>query len=82
MADYCRQCTRDFLGKELADQNDMRGLCGSEEMAAVLCEGCGVSFVLDDGTCIGPCRRFHENGPAAQKIEREVTDAERASEAR
>lgn len=55
MADFCKQCTADVFGVEYADNNDMAGLCRDDEVAGVLCEHCGNTWVTSDGTCVGPC---------------------------
>ena len=55
MADFCRQCTIVVFGEEYADKNDMQGLCEPDEMAAVLCEHCGHTWVDNEGVCLGNC---------------------------
>ena len=56
MADFCRQCSIEYFGK---DYEDFKGLTTPEdekqEMAAVvLCEGCGHIQVDNAGNCISP----------------------------
>lgn len=42
MADFCHQCTFDMFGEEMAPFNDMvNSKLDDDEMATVLCEGCG-----------------------------------------
>ena len=42
MADFCFSCTFELFGEEYADKNDFVGLCKEDEVAMVLCEGCGL----------------------------------------
>lgn len=62
MADFCRQCSKDvdpnFPGDDLAK------LCEEDKAIAVLCEGCGETWVDSEGTCIGPC-----NNPSHKRKE-------------
>ena len=49
MADFCFSCTFELFGEEYADKNDFVGLCKEDEVATVLCEGCGLIEVNHDG---------------------------------
>ena len=52
MADFCWDCCWEHLGVE-GKLNDMKGLCGKEEIARVLCEGCGEVWVDSEGKVLG-----------------------------
>ncbi len=52
MADFCQQCSIEHFNK---DFEDMAMLCTEEEIVQVLCEGCGPTWVVRSGQCIGPC---------------------------
>lgn len=52
MADFCYQCTLEYFGPRFAKKNDMRGLVQKDEIAGVLCEGCGYIIVDHKGKCI------------------------------
>ena len=57
MADFCKQCSIDVFNK---DFEDMKNLCKPEEMASVLCEGCGFCYVNSQGECISKdCLKKH-----------------------
>ena len=58
MADFCWDCTETKLGVD-GDQNDFVGVCGNEEVACVLCEGCGIIYVDNNG------KRLPEKGEAS-----------------
>jgi hypothetical protein len=46
MADFCKTCSIRVFGE---DMKDLAGLCQEDEMAQVLCEGCGYIWVDKDG---------------------------------
>ena len=48
MADFCWDCAEKHLGIE-GELNDMRELCEEDEIAHVLCEGCGQITVDNKG---------------------------------
>ena len=51
MADFCKQCSIDMFGE---DTKDHANLCPSETgpyYVAVICEGCGYTYVDETGTC-------------------------------
>jgi hypothetical protein len=48
MADFCWDCCEKHLGVE-GKLNDLRGLCEDDEIAHVLCEGCGQTAVDSEG---------------------------------
>ncbi len=50
MADFCKACSTDMFGK---DYHEMAGLCPTiNDVAIVLCEGCGPIFVNSNGECV------------------------------
>lgn len=56
MADYCKQCSIQYFGE---DHKDLAGLISTTRVNLrlckhVLCEGCGSTFVDNDGVCVGP----------------------------
>lgn len=53
MADFCWQDTLEVFGEEWVEKNDMKGLCGPDEMVGVLCESCGWTYVDSEGKCLG-----------------------------
>lgn len=65
MADFCKQCSIELLGK---DFGDMKGLSTEEDTknglyCVVLCEGCGSIQVDHEGSCISEdCFRKHGKG--------------------
>lgn len=48
MAEFCKACAEELRAK----QSDFIGICGSEDMAQVLCEGCGNIWVDTEGRCL------------------------------
>ena len=60
MADFCQGCSED-----LGIPNGLSGLLTKSEVEdnlvmQVICEGCGVTFVNNDGKCVDPaCLRNH-----------------------
>lgn len=64
MADFCKQCSIAMFGE---DTGDLKGLGNGKPLPKghgwqVLCEGCGPTLVLDDGSCMGNCIiKEHEN---------------------
>jgi hypothetical protein len=66
MADFCKQCSEELFGK---DFEDLKGLSRehSEPLAPgegyiVICEGCGLTVVDEDGKCISDCMKHHDKG--------------------
>lgn len=61
MADFCKRCSLDLFDK---DYGDMKGLCGVDEVALVLCEGCGQCWVDSEGRCTSTdCLKKHGSNP-------------------
>lgn len=62
MADYCLQCSVTLGAPE--GWSDMAGLFEDDpedpKCVAVLCEGCGFTFVDVDGKCVGPHQYPHD----------------------
>lgn len=57
MADFCKQCSIELFDR---DFKDMSSLCGPDEIALVLCEGCGQCWVDSDGICMSKdCLKKH-----------------------
>ncbi len=56
MADFCKQCSLIVWGE---DYGDLANLCKAGEMASVLCEHCGPTWVDCNGRCIGNCIEDH-----------------------
>lgn len=56
MADFCKQCSTEILCE---DFRDMAGIAKNGEIAFVICEGCGFTWVNEDGECVGNCDRKH-----------------------
>lgn len=56
MAEFCKQCA-DKMGFE----PDFVGIAAPDHMIAVICEGCGLTWVDHTGTCIGDCLERHFN---------------------
>jgi hypothetical protein len=52
MADFCRTCTIELFGAELADKNDMIGSFGDDSMQLGLCEHCGPGWFDNKGNRI------------------------------
>lgn len=52
MAEFCNQCSIRVFGE---DFGDFYGLCKQGEVVAVLCEGCGPTFVDHLGNCTVDC---------------------------
>ena len=48
MAEFCKQCSTELFNR---DFGDLRRLCGTDEQALVLCEGCGQCWVNYEGEC-------------------------------
>lgn len=69
MADYCWQCTHDLVGPAFVEKNDFAFIYDLEDdcMAAVLCEGCGTTWVNKAGYCLGHCEEHHEQEHANNK---------------
>lgn len=55
MADFCKQCAEEILGRDEGDlahnTEAIRYYC--------ICEGCGFTVVDKSGKCIGACLRKH-----------------------
>ena len=56
MADFCKQCSEELFGE---DFKDLAGLGDGSKLEEgfgwqALCEGCGPTYVNDDGECITP----------------------------
>ena len=49
MADFCRQCSETNFGE---DSKDLAGIAEKGKSAEVLCEGCGFTYVNEDGECV------------------------------
>lgn len=49
MADFCKQCSVETWGE---DTNDFSFNAPDGFVTAVLCEGCGPTYVKNDGTCV------------------------------
>ena len=62
MADFCRQCYREYFGR---DDSDMANLTNAQDWASgraviELCEGCGAIQVDPQGNCVSPdCMMKH-----------------------
>lgn len=81
MADFCRQCTVELFGPEVADKNDMIGLVTEDQTklglaANVLCEGCGPTQVDHTGKCLGGCM-VKKHGPPPGEDQGELVPATR-----
>ena len=64
MADFCKQCSIEIYGedcKDLYDLNDGEKLKPGSGWK-VLCEGCGITLVDNEGKCINKdCKKHGEN---------------------
>lgn len=49
MADFCKQCSAEFLD---LDNSDFVDLCNPGFTIVVLCEGCGPTEVDSNGVCV------------------------------
>lgn len=62
MADFCKQCSIDIFGedfKELAGQLT-EAQVAQGMLARSICEGCGFTYVNQDGECCDPhCLKKH-----------------------
>jgi hypothetical protein len=58
MADFCKECSEHIFGK---DYGDLKGLCNEDEVARVICEGCGITYVDHLGKCDGKCLNPEHN---------------------
>ncbi|NOR27652.1 MAG: hypothetical protein GQ540_03875 [Lutibacter sp.] len=73
MAEFCKQCSIDMFGKDFGDFKYMgngeklKEGCGWQ----VLCEGCGPTFVDDEGVCIYPYCEKHKGSWLAKNITRD-----------
>lgn len=47
MAEFCKQCA-----EEMGFEPDFVGLCNEEQVAVVICEGCGPTMVNHKGECV------------------------------
>jgi hypothetical protein len=57
MADFCKQCSIQIFGK---DFEEMSGLCRDDQLALVICEGCGPVQVNHLGECVSAdCVKEH-----------------------
>lgn len=56
MADYCKQCSVEYFGE---DYRELAGLCKPDEIASVICEGCGFIHVNHLGECVTDCESGH-----------------------
>ena len=55
MANYCRQCSEEYLGEDFGDfASSFKGI------REVTCDGCGFTEVNQDGECLNPnCTKWH-----------------------
>ena len=53
MADFCRQCSIEMFDE------DFRDLEGLSDREVALCEGCGLTVVDCNGSCMGACTKGH-----------------------
>lgn len=74
MSDFCNQCAADLgfpTGDFLSDREKIKPGMGYPE----LCEGCGMTFVDEEGNCVDPlCLKKH--GLNHNSIEGSITAAE------
>jgi hypothetical protein len=71
VASFCKQCSFEIFEE---DHGDMAGLLNDEQAAlgfvcTVICEGCGITQVNNDGECVSPhCIHKHgsKDAPASQ----------------
>jgi ribosomal protein S27AE len=56
MADFCKQCSIDIF---LEDHKDLANIAKGELNALVICERCGITWVNEDGECVGDCDLKH-----------------------
>lgn len=49
MADFCKQCSLENFGE---DYKDFQFTAPDGMVTAVLCEGCGPTYVDNDGVCV------------------------------
>lgn len=60
MADFCRQCSIEIFG---SDFKELAGLCKEDEVAGVICEGCGYTYVDHNGCCVDACEGSYHRKP-------------------
>jgi hypothetical protein len=53
MADFCKQCSEEIFCEDFGD------LAGIGKKFLTICEGCGFTWVNENGECIGDCDRKH-----------------------
>lgn len=58
VADLCKQCSEEIYQ---LDGEDLAGLCGKGFIIDVLCEGCGLTFVDENGFCQGRCDNYEHS---------------------
>ena len=63
MADFCEQCARELWGDYADMTSDFKFNlpCNEGEGYEVLCEGCGITWVNEDGKCLGGCAKGIEH---------------------
>lgn len=65
MADFCKQCSIATFGE---DGKDFQFTAQAGYVTAVLCEGCGPTYVSNDGTCVcETCLEKHGVKPMDEK---------------
>jgi len=62
MADFCKQCSID-MGFDEPDLDNIttEDITKEGKYATVICEGCGITQVDHEGTCIGGCMNSKHN---------------------
>ena len=63
MADFCKQCSEEIFGEDFQDFAGIQPTFGP--LAAVICEGCGVTHVDFEGNCI-----YHGGGNSEECLGR------------
>lgn len=56
MADFCKQCSIQYLG---SDFGDLAGIADPGMLSSQLCEGCGYTWVDENGVCCSDCMQRH-----------------------
>lgn len=64
MADFCKQYSLDLFGEDGKDFADLLSKSDFEQgnVAVVLCEECGSTYVDHEGNCVGECLKAGEPG--------------------
>lgn len=68
MADFCKQCSIDHFGEDFGDLANLGGedtkVVGAhyddDTVWAVICEGCGPTYVNNEGECVHDCLEHHK----------------------